>query len=146
MRKYARAYGKAVRQRTNRQETTMAKHGALPDYVYQRELTSNERYARKNPLSTDDSSPNVNEVASVKHPSLNASRSIFTSPLSFPLEEDDDKKEYEENTDEESTSDQSDDEIDLDITTNQIDQSTTFLLGRTSRYGRAVRFNSRLLF
>ena len=63
-----------------------------------------------------------------------------------PLEKDNDEIEYEESTDEESTSDQSDDEIDLDITTNQIDQSTTFLFGRTSRYGRAVRFNSWLIF
>ena len=32
----ASAYGAAVRQRTVRQETTMAKHGTLPEYLYQR--------------------------------------------------------------------------------------------------------------
>ena len=30
--------GAAVRQRTGRQETTMAKHGTLPEYLYQRHL------------------------------------------------------------------------------------------------------------
>ena len=28
---YSRAYGAAVRQRTNRQETTMARHGTMPE-------------------------------------------------------------------------------------------------------------------
>ena len=35
---WASAYGAAVRQRTVRQETTMAKHGTLPEYLYQRHL------------------------------------------------------------------------------------------------------------
>ena len=38
LRKWASAYGAAVRQRTVRQETTMAKHGTLPEYLYQRHL------------------------------------------------------------------------------------------------------------
>jgi hypothetical protein len=33
---WASAYGAAVRQRTVRQETTMAKHSTLPEYIYQR--------------------------------------------------------------------------------------------------------------
>ena len=36
MRDWASAYGAAVRQRTVRQETTIAKHGTLPEYIYQR--------------------------------------------------------------------------------------------------------------
>ena len=36
MRDWASAYGAAVRQRTVRQETTMAKHSTLPEYIYQR--------------------------------------------------------------------------------------------------------------
>ena len=38
LRNWASAYGAAVRQRTVRQETTMAKHGTLPEYLYQRHL------------------------------------------------------------------------------------------------------------
>ena len=32
-----------MRQRTVRQETTMAKHGTLPEYIYQRHCISAER-------------------------------------------------------------------------------------------------------
>ena len=38
MRDYSPAYGAAVRQRTNRQETTMARHGTMPEVIYQRHL------------------------------------------------------------------------------------------------------------
>ena len=39
LRDWAQTYGDAVRQRTNRQQTSIAKHGALPDYMCQRILT-----------------------------------------------------------------------------------------------------------
>ena len=43
MREHALAFGAAVRQRTNRQETTMARHGTLPEFIYQRNLMVSER-------------------------------------------------------------------------------------------------------
>ena len=43
MRDYSRAYGAAVSQRTNRQETTMARHGTMPEVIYQRHLHISER-------------------------------------------------------------------------------------------------------
>ena len=43
MRDWASSYGAPVRQRTVRQETTMAKHGTLPEYIYQRHCISAER-------------------------------------------------------------------------------------------------------
>ena len=43
MRDWASSYGAVVRQRTVRQETTMAKHGTLPEYIYQRHCISAER-------------------------------------------------------------------------------------------------------
>ena len=43
MRDWASSCGAAVRQRTVRQETTMAKHGTLPEYIYQRHCISAER-------------------------------------------------------------------------------------------------------
>lgn len=42
MRNYALTYGAAVRQRTNRQETTMARHGTMPEMIYQRQLQISE--------------------------------------------------------------------------------------------------------
>ena len=38
MRDYALTYEAAVRKRTNRQETTMARHGTMPKLIYQRQL------------------------------------------------------------------------------------------------------------
>ena len=43
MQDWASSYGAVVRQRTVRQETTMAKHGTLPEYIYQRHCISAER-------------------------------------------------------------------------------------------------------
>ena len=45
LRRWASAYGAAIQQRTVRQETTMSKHGTLPDFVYQyqRQLAVDER-------------------------------------------------------------------------------------------------------
>lgn len=44
---YSKTFGRGVRQRTNRQETTMAKHGALPDFVWQVSLTNVKLYIRQ---------------------------------------------------------------------------------------------------
>ena len=38
LRNWASAYGAAVRQRTVRQKTTMARDGTLPEFLYQRHL------------------------------------------------------------------------------------------------------------
>ena len=38
MRDYALTYEAAVRQRTNRQGTTMARHGTMIELIYQRQL------------------------------------------------------------------------------------------------------------
>ena len=40
---WASVYGAAVRQRTVRQEATMAKHGTLPEFVYQHQLAVGEK-------------------------------------------------------------------------------------------------------
>ena len=47
VRDWAQTYGAVVRQGTNRQQTTMAKHRALPYYMYQRILTPASQTAAK---------------------------------------------------------------------------------------------------
>ena len=42
MRSWAHIYGRAVRQKTNRQQTTMASAGTMPTYVYDRMEQLNE--------------------------------------------------------------------------------------------------------
>ena len=43
MREWSKTYGVSVRQRNVRQETTMAKAGTLPDYLYQKDLHVSEK-------------------------------------------------------------------------------------------------------
>ena len=43
MREWSRTYGASVRQRSVRQETTMARAGTLPDYLYQKEVRVGEK-------------------------------------------------------------------------------------------------------
>ena len=128
---YARTYGRAVRQRTNRQENTMAKHRALHDYAYQRELADSSTYVRQ-----DQSTSEENASATVERTSMEQEDLLV------------DEIEYDESTDEEgSASEKSDDENDSgNVMSNEIDKSATFLLGKITRYERAVRFSSRLLF
>ena len=47
MRTWARVYGKAVRQRSNRQQTTMASAGTLPSYLYEIQSTAPVHNVRK---------------------------------------------------------------------------------------------------
>ena len=43
LRNWASSYGAALRQRTVRQETTMAKHGTLPEFIYQRQCVTSDK-------------------------------------------------------------------------------------------------------
>ena len=43
LRNWASSYGAEVRQRTVRQETTMAKHGTLPEFIYQRQCVTSDK-------------------------------------------------------------------------------------------------------
>ena len=60
MRDWASSYGAAVRQRTVRQETTMAKHSTLPEYIYQRHCISAER-----PINVSFEEPEEEEEARI---------------------------------------------------------------------------------
>ena len=97
---------------------------ALLDYVYQRELADSSTYVRQD------------QSTSEKKASATVGRT------SMEQEEDDEEIEYNEASASEKSNDENDSE---NIMSNQIDKSATFLLGRTARYGRAVRFNSRMV-
>lgn len=43
LRNWASSYGAAVRQRTVRQETTIAKHGTLPEFIHQRQCVTSDK-------------------------------------------------------------------------------------------------------
>jgi len=117
LRDWAASHGAAVRQRTVRQETTMARHGTLPEFMYQRQCEIFE-----NPVSIafDVQSDGTSDDAAVNH-----------------LEEEEGDN-FDESSDEEV-------EEDSTLLQGEIGSSATFLIGARTRYGRAVRFNNRLL-
>ena len=71
IRNWATSYGAAVRQRTLRQETTMAKHGALPEYMYQRECVATEKVRLEfsetdaEEVNDDDVDPGPDEIEEI---------------------------------------------------------------------------------
>lgn len=124
MRNYALTYGAAVRQRTNRQETTMARHGTMPEMIYQRQLQISEDRVDL-ALSEGSESSEVNEEE------VETGESDPENVEEVP--------EYDSSTDEDEEPDDGDSSIP------ELDRRSTFLLGATTRFGRQVRINSRFL-
>lgn len=124
MRNYALTYGAAVRQRTNRQETTMARHGTMPEMIYQRQLQISEDRVDL-ALSEGSESSEVNEEE------VETGESDPENVEEVP--------EYDSSTDEDEEPDDGDSSIP------ELHRRSTFLLGATTRFGRQVRINSRFL-
>ena len=100
----------------------MAKQGTLPNYVYQRELADSSTYYVRQDQSTSEEK---------------ASATIECTSME---QEEDDEIEYDESTDEEGRPLKN---LMTKLTLgNQIDKSATFLQGRTTGSGSAVRLNS----
>ena len=124
MRDWAQTFGAAVRQHSVRQETTMARAGTLPSYLYQREVRPGE---------------------SVSLERLGEQRRKEAEEA----DEEDGILEYDssssEDLDDESFS-TNNYEADDDVSgIPSLDREATFLLGTVSRFGRTVRFNSRII-
>ncbi len=132
LRNWASAYGAAVRQRKVRQEITMAKHGILPEFVYQRHLMVGEKVSLYFQLDEDK---DLHDDIDPNEDAINGNNP------------DESHDEFDESSDEEV-------DINVDDNTSQSQQgqqdelgtSTNFLFGARSWYGRTVRFNNRLLF
>ena len=124
---WASTYGAAVRQRTVRQETTMAKHGTLPEHLYQHHLEVGDKVNLDFEVGEDEDE-DFNEHE--------AKRACVS---------DEDQQEFDESSDEE-VDVITDDKFHSQGQQDELGTSTNFLFGTRSRYGRAVRFNNRLLF
>ena len=120
VRDWASSYGAAVRQRTVRQETTMARYGTLPEFMHQRQCEVAEK-----PISI---------ALDTRVSTAEAVRENET------VEEAED--EFHESSDEEVDHDP---EVST-LVQGEIGSSATFLLGARTRFGRAVRFNNRLFY
>ena len=116
VRDWASSYGAAVRQRTVRQETTMARHGTLPEFMHQRQC----------------------EVAE-KPISIAFDAQVSTAEA---VTENETVEEAEDEFDESSDEEVDDDPEVSTLVQGKIGSSATFLLGARTRFGRVVRFNN----
>ena len=104
----------------------MAKHGTLPEFLYQRHLEVGDKVNLDFEVGKEDEDLNEHEA------------SEEASVL------DEDQQEFDESSDEEV--DVNTDDNHSQSQQDELGTSTNFLFGTRSRYGRAVRFNNRLLF
>ena len=121
LRDSASFYGAAVRQRTVRQETTMARHGALPEFMYQRQCEIAEKRI------------------SIAFDAQVSTAEAVTENVTVEEAED---VELDESSDEEVD----DGPEGSTLVQGEIGSSAAFLPGARTCFGRAVRFNNRLLY
>ena len=126
MRDYALTYGAAVRQRTNRQETTMARHGTMPELIYQRQLEiSGDKVDVSTGIGRRSSMPSTDTQT--------CNDEIENAAIS----DTDEIPEYDSSSDEE--------QVEEGTAVLELDRASTFLVRVSTRFGRQVRINNRLI-
>ena len=126
MRDYALTYEAAVRQRTNRQETTMARHGTMPELIYQRQLE----------ISADkvDVSIGIGRRSSMPSKDTETCNDEIENEA---ISDTDQIPEHDRSSDEE--------QVEESAALLELDWASTFLVGVSTRFGREVRTNNRLI-
>ena len=120
LRDCASSYGASVRQRTVRQETTMVRHGTLPEFMHQRQC----EVAEKPIYIAFDAEVSTAEAVTENETGEEA------------------EDEFDESSDEEVDNDP---EVST-LLQGEIGSPVAFLLEARTRFGRAVRINNRLLY
>ena len=126
MRNYTSTYGAAVRQTTNRQERTIAKHGTTPEMFSQGKLHISENRVDLALFEGSDSSV------------VNENEEEVETAESDP-ENGEEVPEYD------SCTDKDEEPEDGDSSFAELDRRSTFLLGATTRFGRQGRIYNRFL-
>ena len=121
MRQWAQTYTKGVRQRSVRQETTMDKSGTLPHYLYTVDLAKQAAQREKYTLEVEEE----DEIES------NCDKNVPNEPEDEFSSEDDHELDCIE-------------EIEQTNTVPDVNENAFFLIGRTSRFGRAIKVNNKL--
>ena len=124
LRDWASSFGAAVRQRTVRQETTMARHGTLPQFMYQRQCEISEKPVA---IAFDEQG---NTADAAKENEL----------------EEDEADEFDQSSDKEVSEDGQEKARCPTLLQGEIRSSATILLGARTRFGREICFNSCLLY
>ena len=129
-------YTRAVHQRTVRQETTMAKIGTLPHYLYTAKIRevaeTTEEYSIPLIVPTDVSTAVVNEKEVVIE----------------EVQEDDNEKsdEFKPSSNEEEELDNAHPNIATSTTdVAGLDEGSLFLVGRLTRFGLSIKINSKFI-
>ena len=126
MRNYTSTYGAAVRQTTNRQETTMARHKTMPEMFSQRKLHISEDRVDLALFEGSDSS-----VVNENEEEAETAESDPDNGGGGP--------EYDSSTDKDKEPEDGDSRIP------ELDRRSTFLLGTTIHFGRQLRIYNRFL-
>ena len=130
MQEWAREYGAAVRQRTVRPETTMAKHGTLPEFIYQRTcLQSGDK------VEVVFDELNTNTIVG----------DVIGDTVNVGVDDDMEVAVYENDTDR--IGGAINDEIEYEQTSGEEEDEgdeNLFMLGIRTRYGRNVRFTNNI--
>ena len=129
-----------MKQRTVRQETTMARSGTLPDACYRTDIRIDEK-SDPDQIFSETGNVNAKETNEAKHEENLTTSDIAISPFGK-----DQTDEYSsESSDEYEEESNSDDYLQNKITMNEVGKETTFLIGRKSRFGRPIKYNNRFL-
>ena len=126
MHNYTSTYGAAVRQTTNRQETTMARHKTMPEMFSQRKLHISEDRVDLALFEGSDSS-----VVNENEEEAETAESDPDNGGGGP--------EYDSSTDKDKEPEDGDSRIP------ELDRRSTFLLGTTIHFGRQLRIYNRFL-
>ena len=130
MQNWASSYGAVVRQRTVRQETTMAKHGTSSSRVYLPETVCGIR-------------PASNFKHLCQRTNWKSCRKQHASPSRTKENDDEIADEFDSSCDEEAEAE--DAERGNSLLQREVGSSATFLLGARSRFGRVACVNNRFL-
>ena len=117
---WANTYTKGVRQRTVRQETTMCKSGTLPHYLY----ASKNLVPIKPATAYNESTSNRSSIE-----------------IEEDKENDIDMEKYDTSSDEDEQEFENGDTNDGLA----VDRQALFLVGRSTRFGRAVKINNKFI-
>ena len=124
MREWASLNGQVVRQRSGRQETTMARAGTLPENAYHQELV---------PITSGNQT--AKSAKYVDRPAIDAANEVRDSDGESDNDTGDEEIRY--------SSDESESESDEECETTSLPKEITFAVGSVSRYGRAVKVNQK---
>ena len=114
---FANMYGRAVQQRSTRQETTMANAGSLPEYCY----ADRDQHGDHLRLSEENVVAQENKTVESQHP------------------------EYDSDSTESAGSNYSSEAEDSCTMTSEVTREAMFLVGSKSRFSRVVRLNNRFV-